>query len=109
MVNKKGNVQCINDEILEKLSLKTRNKFLNYNLMSFLKPKHFNFLKQAQKFFVKFEKENNITHNEDFYEWIPEIGKEGLITRINKFEFLDLNFEPNGLTAEFMNISHRFF
>ena len=44
--SKKGKVQCIDDEILEKLSLKTRNKFLNYNLMSFLKPKHLDFLKQ---------------------------------------------------------------
>ena len=104
MVIKKGQVQCINDEILEKLSLKTRNKFLNYNLMSFLKPKHFNFLKQAQKFFVKFEKDKNITHNEDFYEWIPEIGKNGYITRMHKFDNLGLNFEPSGMTTEFMRV-----
>jgi len=92
--NKKGQVQCINDEILEKLSLKTRNKFLNYNLMSFLKPKHFNFLKQAQKFFVKFEKDNNITHNEDFYEWI----------RMHKFDNIGLDFETYGMTTEFMRV-----
>ena len=104
MVIKKGQVQCINDDILEKLSLKTRNKFLNYNLMSFLKPKHFNFLKQAQKFFVKFEKDKNITHNEDFYEWIPEIGKNGYITRMHKFDNIGLNFEPFGMTTEFMRV-----
>ena len=104
MVIKKGQVQCINDDILEKLSLKTRNKFLNYNLMSFLKPKHFNFLKQAQKFFVKFEKDKNITHNEDFYEWIPEIGKNGYITRMHKFDNIGLNFEPYGMTTEFMRV-----
>ena len=104
MVYKKGKVQCINDEILEKLSLKTRNKFLNYNLMSFLKPKHFDFLKQAQKFFVKFEKDNNITHNEDFYEWIPEIGRSGYITRMHKFDNLGLDFEPYGMTTEFMRV-----
>ena len=104
MVIKKGQVQCINDEILEKLSLKTRNKFLNYNLMSFLKPKHFNFLKQAQNFFVKFEKDKNITHNEDFYDWIPEIGKNGYITRMHKFDNLGLNFEPSGMTTEFMRV-----
>ena len=104
MVIKKGKVQCINDEILEKLSLKTRNKFLNYNLMSFLKPKHFNFLKQAQKFFVKFEKDNNITHNEDFYEWIPEIGRNGYITRMHKFDNFGLDFEPYGMTTEFMRV-----
>ena len=104
MVNNKGKVQCINDEILEKLSLKTRNKFLNYNLMSFLKPKHFNFLKQAQKFFVNFEKDNNITHNEEFYDWIPEIGRNGYITRMHKFDNLGLDFEPYGITAEFMRV-----
>ena len=102
--DKKGKVQCINDEILEKLSLKTRNKFLNYNLMSFLKQKHFNFLKQAQKFFENFEKTNNITHNEDFYEWIPDIGKNGYISRLHKFEDIGLNYEPHGMTTEFMRI-----
>jgi len=104
LVNKKGKVQCINDEILEKLSLKTRNKFLNYNLMSFLKPKHLNFLKQAQKFFVKFENDNNITHNEDFYEWIPEIGRNGYITRMHKFDNFGLDFDPYGMTTEFMRV-----
>ena len=102
MVIKKGEVQCINDEIIEKLSLKNRYKFLNYNLMSFLEKEHLDFLKKAQKFYIGFEKRNNITHNEDFYEWIPEIGKEGLVTRINNFDVLDMNFEPYGLTAEFM-------
>ena len=102
--SKKGKVQCINDEILEKLSLKTRNKFLNYNLMSFLKLKHLDFLKQAQKFFENFEKTNNITHNEDFYEWIPDIGKNGYISRLHKFEDIGLNYEPHGMTTEFMRI-----
>ena len=102
MVNNKGAVQCINDEILEKLSLKNRYNFLNYNLMSYLKKDHFDFLKKAEKFFKSFEKRHNIIHNEDFYEWIPEIGKEGLVTRIHKFDNLDLNFEHSGLTTEFM-------
>ncbi|MFX1418735.1 MAG: acyl-CoA dehydrogenase family protein [Promethearchaeota archaeon] len=104
MVNKKGTVQCINEEILEKMSLKNRYSFLNNNLMSILKPEHFNFLKQAQRFFIRFEKKNNIIHNEDLYEWIPEIGKAGLITRVNNFAELDLNYEPYGMTAEFMRI-----
>ena len=104
MSNNKGEVQCINDEILEKLSLKNRNKFLNYNLMSYLKPKYFNFLKQSQKFFERFEKSHNVNHTEDFYDWIPELGKEGLVTRIHKFDNLGLNFEPYGLTAEFMRV-----
>ncbi len=102
MSSKKGKVQCINDEILEKLSLKTRNKFLNYNLMSFLDSKNINFLKEAQKFFEDFEKTNNINHNEDFYEWMPEIGKNGYISRLHKFEDIGLNYESYGMTTEFM-------
>ncbi|MFX0020613.1 MAG: hypothetical protein ACFFAF_17990, partial [Candidatus Hermodarchaeota archaeon] len=102
MENKKGKVQCINDEILEKLSLKNRYKFLNYNLMTYLSKEHFDFLKQTQKFFINFEKKHNITHNEDLYDWIPEIGKAGLVTRVHNFENLDLNYEPYGHTIEFM-------
>ncbi|MFX1357436.1 MAG: acyl-CoA dehydrogenase family protein [Promethearchaeota archaeon] len=102
MIEKKGDVQCINDEILEKLTLKNRYKFLNYNLMTYLDKEYFDFLKQTQKFFVRFEKDHNITHNEDFYEWIPEFGKQGLVTRVNNFENLGLNYEPYGMTAEFM-------
>jgi alkylation response protein AidB-like acyl-CoA dehydrogenase len=102
LVGKKGDVQCINDEILEKLSLKTRYKFLNNNLMSILKPEHFKFLRETQRFYINFEKKNNITHNEDFYEWIPEIGKANLITRGYHFKDLGLNFEPYGMTAEFI-------
>lgn len=104
MENKKGTVQCINDEILEKLSLKNRYKFLNNNLTSILKPKYFNFLRESQRFYLKFEKKHNINHTEDLYEWIPEIGKHGLISRVNNFEELDLNYEPYGITAEFMRI-----
>ena len=104
MVGKRGTVQCINDEILEKMSLKNRNKFVNTNLMSILKPEHFNFLKKAQKFYERLEKKNNITHDEDFYDWIPEVGKEGLVSRVNSFDFLDLNYEPNGITTEFLRV-----
>ncbi|TFG30271.1 MAG: acyl-CoA dehydrogenase [Promethearchaeota archaeon] len=102
MAGKKGTVQCINDEILEKLSLKNRNRFLYNNLMSILKPEHLNFLKETQKFYEKFEKKNNIIHNEDYYEWIPELGKNGLVSRVNKFDEIGLNYEPYGITAEFM-------
>ncbi len=101
---KKGKVQCIDDEILEKLSLTTRNKFLSYNLMSFLDSNHLQFLKRAQEFFENFERDNKITHNEDFYEWIPEIGRNGYISRLYKYEDIDLNYEPHGMTTEFMKI-----
>ena len=104
MGGKKGKVQCINDEILEKMSLENRYKFLNNNLVSILKPKHFNFMKEAQDFFLSLEKKHNITHNEDLFEWIPEIGKAGLITRMHDFKELDLNFELHGMTTEFMRM-----
>ena len=102
MANMKGEVQCIDDEILEKLSLKNRYNFLNNNLMNILKPEYFNFLKEAQNFYVGFEEKNSITHNEDFYDWFPELGKEGLITRVNSFSDIGLNYEPYGMTADFM-------
>ena len=54
--------QAINDEILEKLSLKNRYAFLNTNLMTILEQKQMNFLKSAEKFCVRYEKRNNITH-----------------------------------------------
>lgn len=104
MSGKKGKVQCIDNEILEKLSLTNRNKFLSYNLMSFLDSINLQFLKRAQKFFENFEKANNITHNEDFYEWMPEIGNSGYISRLYKYEDIDLNYEPHGMTTEFMKI-----
>ncbi|MFX0010839.1 MAG: hypothetical protein ACFE9R_11020, partial [Candidatus Hermodarchaeota archaeon] len=57
--------QAINDEILEKLSLKNRYQFLNTNLMTVLDPPEFNFLKKVQKFCMRFEKKNEITHGPD--------------------------------------------
>ncbi|MFX0030759.1 MAG: hypothetical protein ACFE8B_16220, partial [Candidatus Hermodarchaeota archaeon] len=75
--------QVINDEILEKLSLKNRYSFLNNNLIAILSPEQFSFLKNVQKFCMRFEKKNNITHGpeEDVYDWIPAFGAEGYITR----------------------------
>ena len=102
MNNQKGEVLCINDEILAKMSLENRYKFLNTNLMSVLPKEDFKWLKEVEKFYVNFEKEKNITHNEDFYEWLPEIGKAGYMTRVNKFENLGLNYEPYGVQAEFL-------
>jgi alkylation response protein AidB-like acyl-CoA dehydrogenase len=104
MVGKKGEVQCINDKILSELNLKKRYNFLNLNLMNVLEPRYFDFLKESQKFYIRLEKEHNITHTEDFYQWIPEIGKQGLVTRVNKFENVGLDYEPHGMTAEFMRV-----
>ncbi|NVM17708.1 MAG: acyl-CoA dehydrogenase [Candidatus Lokiarchaeota archaeon] len=98
--------QAVNDEILSKLSLKNRYQFLNTNLMTVLEPPEFNFLKKVQKFCMRFEKKNEITHGpeEDIYDWIPAFGEEGLITRAHKFEMLDINYEEYGATIDFMRI-----
>ncbi|TFF98217.1 MAG: acyl-CoA dehydrogenase [Promethearchaeota archaeon] len=104
MAGKQGEVQCVNEKVLKQMSLKKRYNFLNINLMNILNPDDFDFLKESQKFYTKFEKKHNITHTEDFYDWIPEIGKEGLVTRVNKFENVGLNYEPYGMTAEFMRV-----
>ena len=104
MVNKKGDVQCINDEILEKMQLKYRYKFLNNNLLALLKPDDYSFLQELEKFFLDFEKKDNLTHNEDFYEWIPEIGKAGYLTRVNHFNDLGFDLRPYGMKAELLRI-----
>ena len=104
MSNRKFEVQAINDEILEKLSLKNRYKFIYSNLLGILNSEELDFFKEVQKFCLKYEKEHNITHgpHEDVYKWIPDFGKAGYVCRAHKFEELDLNYEPHGLMAEFL-------
>ncbi|MGV9171270.1 MAG: acyl-CoA dehydrogenase family protein [Promethearchaeia archaeon] len=104
MTGKEGDVQCISPKILQKMSLKNRYKFLNNNLINILKPKDMNFLKSIQKFYTNYEKEQNIDHSEDFYGWIPDFGKEGLITHMNQFQMIDLNYEHHGMVAEFSRV-----
>ena len=96
--------QAINDEILEKLSLKNRYAFLNTSLMTIIEKKEMDFIKKAQKFCIRYEKKNNITHavDEEFYHWIPDFGKEGLISRAHSYEEIDMNYEDHGLTIELM-------
>jgi len=96
--------QVINDEILEKLNLKYRYKFLNENLTPILSDDQLNFLKTVQEFCLKFEKEKNITHGpeEDIYEWYPYFGKEGYITRQHNFDVIDENYKENGFAMDFM-------
>jgi len=100
----KGMTPSIREDILEKMNLKNRYSLMNTNLTAMLSPKEFNFLKKVQKFCMRFEKKNNITHGADdnIYDWIPEFGKQGYITRSEPFEMIDMNFEPYGMTAEFM-------
>ncbi|MFX1380251.1 MAG: acyl-CoA dehydrogenase family protein [Promethearchaeota archaeon] len=96
--------QAINDEILEKLSLKNRYNFINNNLMAILSPDQFNFLKSVQKFCMRFEKKNEISHgpDEDIYEWIPTFGAEGYVTRAHNFEMIDVNYDYYGAVADFL-------
>jgi len=96
--------QVINDEILEKFSLKNRYAFLNNNLTPILTQEQFNFLRQVQRYCLRFEKKNNITHNadEDIYSWIPEFGEKGYISRQHPYEMIDLNYKEHGLAMDLM-------
>jgi len=101
----KYKVQVVNDEILKKLALKNRYNFLNTNLQQILSDDEFAFLKDVQKFCMKFEKESNVTHgmDEDVYKWIPKFGEQGLVTRGHKFDMIGMNYGNNyGLTKEMM-------
>jgi alkylation response protein AidB-like acyl-CoA dehydrogenase len=95
---------AIREDILKVMSLKNRYSFLNTNLTAMLTPTEFNFLKSVQKFCMRFERRNKITHgpDEDIYDWIPAFGKEGLVTRSEPFAMIDQNYSPHGLAAEFM-------
>ncbi|MBD3340693.1 MAG: hypothetical protein GF353_16415, partial [Candidatus Lokiarchaeota archaeon] len=103
-MSKKFETQAINDEILDKLSLKNRYNFLNNNLMQVLTPDQFNFLKSVQRFCMRFEKKNDITHgpDEDIYDWVPAFGKKGYITRQHNFDFIDVDYKEWGLAYDFM-------
>ncbi|MFX1480045.1 MAG: acyl-CoA dehydrogenase family protein, partial [Promethearchaeota archaeon] len=96
--------QVINDEILDKLSLKNRYNFINTNLMPILSQEQFSHLKSVQRFCMRFEKKNNITHGpeEDVYDWIPAFGAEGYITRAHNFEMIDINYDYWGAVADFL-------
>ncbi|MFX1392036.1 MAG: acyl-CoA dehydrogenase family protein [Promethearchaeota archaeon] len=96
--------QAINDEIIEALSLKNRYAFLNNNLTPILSQDEFNFLRTVERFCLRFEKKNNVTHSadEDIYSWIPAFGKEGYITRQHSFDMCDVSYDYYGLTADLM-------
>ncbi len=98
--------QAIKNEILEKMSLKNRYAFVNNNLTAILSPEQFNFFKKVQRFCTRYQKKNNIQHSldEDFYQWIPDFGAEGYVTRAHNFEELDINYEEHGAAAEMMRV-----
>jgi alkylation response protein AidB-like acyl-CoA dehydrogenase len=104
LLKKTDYAQAINDEILEKLSLKNRYAWVNNCLQSILTTEQFSFFRKVQRFCLKFEKKNNITHtmDEDIYSWIPEFGAEGYITRAHSFECVDINQDPYGAVPDFL-------
>ncbi|MFX1464004.1 MAG: acyl-CoA dehydrogenase family protein [Promethearchaeota archaeon] len=105
-MDKKFKIQVINDEILEKLSLENRYKFINDNLDPILSKTQFDFLREVEEFCLKFENENNITHgtDEDVYEWTPAFGEKGYITRQHAYECVDLNYEQFGMAMDYMRV-----
>ncbi|GAI62194.1 unnamed protein product, partial [marine sediment metagenome] len=112
MPGKKFEVQAIDDEILAKFSLKNRYSFLNNNLTAILSTKEFNFFKEVQRFCMRFEKKNEITHgpDEDIYDWVPAFGEKGYITRQHTFDVCDVHYDYWGLAADFLrNLALDFF
>lgn len=106
MSNKKFETRVINEEILAKLSLENRYKFLNDNLNFVLTDKQFGFLKEVQNFCLEFERDNSITHgpDEDIYDWYKDFGEKGYITRQHPYECVDLNYKEFGMSMEFMRL-----
>lgn len=97
--------RAINEDILEKMSLKNRYNLLNNNLLTILSPDQFGFLREVERFCERYEKKNNITHGpgEDIYSWIPDFGKKGYITRAHNFEMIDVDYGDKwGATYDFL-------
>ena len=99
---KRYKTQVINDEILEKLSLENRYRFVNDNLSTVLSEKQFAFLKKVQDFCLAYEIDHKISHgpDEDIYDWVPDFGKEGYITRQTPYKCIDLNYEDYGMAIK---------
>lgn len=95
-------VQGINQEILDKLSLENRYKFLNMNLPTIVTDKQMAFLKEVEQFAVDYEKKNNIDHTEEVYSYFPAFGAKGYICRFHPFKEIGLNYENSGLQIEMM-------
>jgi len=93
-------VQCIKDEILQELTLPKRYAFLNKNLAMVLEPEEMTFLQEVQRFCTKYEKK--VDHTEDFFEWIPDFGAKGYVTRSYAFDELGMDQQPNGLTYDLL-------
>ncbi|MHA1714783.1 MAG: acyl-CoA dehydrogenase family protein [Promethearchaeota archaeon] len=95
--------QIIPDEIMEELTLKNRYAFLNANLANVLEDNEKRFFNKIQRFCLRYERKNNIKHDEDFYEWIPAFGEKGYVTRAANFDVCGVDYGDKwGLTYEFL-------
>ena len=92
-------VQCISDEILKKLSLKKRYEILNAQFMGILDDQQKDFFFKIQKFCRKYDKK--VDHSTaDVYDWIPDFGEKGYVTRSRAFSEFDLGWNgPDGYTG----------
>ncbi|TFF63732.1 MAG: acyl-CoA dehydrogenase [Promethearchaeota archaeon] len=104
MSENKFQTRAINEDIMEVMSLKNRYNFVNNNLMAILTPEQFSWLREVQRFCMRYEKKNNINHgpDEDVYDWIEDFGKKGYISRAHSFDAIDESYEYSGAVADFL-------
>jgi alkylation response protein AidB-like acyl-CoA dehydrogenase len=100
---RKMQAQTVPDEVLEAMSLKNRYAFVNANMMTILNDNEKGFFDKVQRFCLKYEKKNNITHDEDFYSWIKDFGAEHYVTRGQSYPEIGVDHgDKDGLTMELM-------
>ncbi|MBN2157694.1 MAG: acyl-CoA/acyl-ACP dehydrogenase [Candidatus Lokiarchaeota archaeon] len=96
---KSYDVRCINEEILKMLDLKKRYEILNAQFMGILDDKQKDFLNKVERFCRKYDKKVDHT-TADVYDWIPDFGEQGYITRSRAFSEFDLDWNgPDGYTG----------
>ncbi len=94
--------QVVNEDILKNLSLKKRYAWLRANMMSALTDDEMNFFDEVGRFCLK--QERKVNHwKDDVYNWIPEFGAAGFVTRGQNFPEVGLDWgDKAGLTYEMM-------
>ncbi len=86
--------RIIADEIEEALTLENRYRVLNENIFPMLSPKEKEYLQEVEKFCLDLAP--SIDWDKDCYVLFPELGKHGLIQRLNLWR----DFEPHGMFTE---------
>lgn len=95
-------VQAVNDDILAKLSLENRYKILNSCLSTICNETQMGFIKEVQNFCINYEKSHNLDHSEDLFQYFPDFGEKGYLTRFHPFTEIGLSYEKSGLAIEMM-------